>query len=101
MKEYRKRICRLLDSGISNMSEIGRQVGCTRENVRQLLCDTGHYKNGCRLDKNKALILEFRKTGHTQREIAEKLKCSPQGIYFALKRWGEGRGLVKGRRIKK
>jgi len=82
------------------MSEIGRQVGCTRENVRQLLCDTGHYKNGCRLDKNKALILELRKMGHTQREAAERLGCSAAGIYYALKRWGEGRGRVINKRSK-
>jgi DNA-binding CsgD family transcriptional regulator len=95
MKEYRKQICRLLDNGISNMAEIGRQVGCSRENVRQLLTDSGHYKNGCRLDRNKAFILELRDRGYTQREVAKAIGCSEQSVNAALKRWGAGRGRVK------
>jgi len=94
MKEYRKQICKLLDSGISNMSEIGRQVGCTRENVRQLLTDSGHYKNGCRLDRNKALILELRGAGYSQPEVAKRIGCTATAIHAALKRWGVGRGVL-------
>ena len=99
MKEYRKQICRLLDSGISNMSEIGRRVGYSRENVRQLLTNTGHYKNGGKIERNKSLVLKLRGEGYSSQEIAKTLGCSKEGIFYALKRWGAGRGSVREKRV--
>jgi DNA-binding CsgD family transcriptional regulator len=77
------------------MAEIGRQVGCSRENVRQLLTNSGHYKDGCRLDRSKLFVLELRSRGYTLRECARTVGCSKDGVFAALKRWGVGRGRVK------
>ena len=88
MKVNKERVCQLLDNGVSNMAEIGRQVGCTREYVRQLM--SGYYiKKGGRVLRQKEKILSLRRNGYTYKEIAKEIGCHEERIWQVLKKWGK------------